>query len=112
MKKFKLEVETLRVDSFPTEAAEEQRGTVHGHYSDGTYCYYSCNCANDSAPNYGSCGTTCQNPTNCASYCTNEACLESNNWTCGQTCTCNSPTNGSSCGCPSPTTPEAGCPDM
>ena len=110
--KLRLNPDALEVESFAPFGEESTRGTVHGH-SGGTYCYYSCNCANDSAPNYGSCGTTCQEPTNCYGYCTNEMCQVSNYWSCGATCTCNNPTNGGSCGCPPPpTTPEAGCPDM
>lgn len=112
IRKLKLDLAELHVESFTPHAPQEPRGTVHGHYSNGTYCFYTCNCANDSAPNYGSCGTTCQEPTNCVSYCTNENCVESNNWTCGQTCTCNNPTVAGTCGCPSPTTPQAGCTEM
>lgn len=114
-RKLKLDLGELHVESFAPTAPQEPRGTVHGHYSNGTYCYNTCNCANDSAPNYASCGTTCQEPTNCFSYCTNENCLESNWWSCGQTCTCGntSVTCGASCGgCPAETTPQAGCPEM
>jgi hypothetical protein len=113
-RKLKLDLGALHVESFAPATAEIVRGTVHGHWSNGTYCYNTCNCANDSVPGYASCGTTCQEPTNCFSYCTNENCVESNYWTCGQTCGCNASgaTCGASCGCPPATSIEAGCPEM
>jgi hypothetical protein len=108
-RKLKLDLGELHVESFAPTTPQETRGTVHGHYTNGTYCYYSCNCANDSAPNYASCGTTCQEPTNCFGYCTNENCVESNYWSCG------CPPGGGSgatCGCPAETSYEAGCTEV
>jgi hypothetical protein len=109
-RKLKLDLGELNVESFAPVTPQETRGTVHGHYSNGTYCYYSCNCANDSAPNYASCGTTCQDPTNCFGYCTNENCVESNFWSCG------CPPGGGSgatCGCPpAETSPQATCTEV
>lgn len=43
MKKLKLDVETLAVDSFPTAAAAKETGTVQG-YDAPTYPYPSCGC--------------------------------------------------------------------
>lgn len=103
-RKLRLDLGALRVESFVPVALDGVRGTVHGNSG----FYNTCNCANDSAPNWGSCGTTCQDPTNCWGYCTDSTCQESNNYSCG----CPPPGNSRdlSCACPPPaTTPEAGC---
>lgn len=47
MSKLKLDLDTLEVESFRTETAEEgERGTVHGHIFilASPYCGYSYNC--------------------------------------------------------------------
>lgn len=99
-RKLKLDLGELHVESFAPVAAESVRGTVQGQMTEplcsyNTVCFYTCNCPNDSVEGYESCGTTCQEPTACYGYCTNETCVESNFW---------------SCGCPAATTPQAGCP--
>ena len=85
MKKLKLNLDDIRVESFATSPTEERRGTVFGQdpthtepecfatdpycndtsrcYTDGGTCYHTCMCANDSEPGWASCGTTCQVPT-------------------------------------------------
>lgn len=66
MKKLKLELETLRVESFEI-AHEEKRGTVHAHHSDHSVCVGS-GCASDC-----SCYMTCEDAT-CGSGCTFQTC--------------------------------------
>jgi hypothetical protein len=68
MKKAKLRLEDLRVDSFAT-GARDDRGTVFGQmvtepctYTDFHGYGYTCECANDSDHTWASCGTTCQPP--------------------------------------------------
>jgi hypothetical protein len=41
MKKLKLDLSELRVESFESSAQPGQRGTVQGHVSDGSGCYYT-----------------------------------------------------------------------
>ncbi|HYR09771.1 MAG TPA: hypothetical protein VEQ60_18490 [Longimicrobium sp.] len=63
MKKMKLELEQLAVDSFDTSAAPERRGTVYGRQvTDFTHC---------TCPGHPSCDgyDTCQGPT-CDAFCT------------------------------------------
>ncbi|HEX8907345.1 MAG TPA: hypothetical protein VF771_21010 [Longimicrobiaceae bacterium] len=43
MKKLRLDVERLSVDSFSTAAARGEGGTVQGHEAP-TYPYYTCGC--------------------------------------------------------------------
>lgn len=78
MRKLKLSLEDLQVDSFHATSAASARGTVPGHnwtqYADES-CFESCN---------GSCNHTC--PASCYGGCGSGA-------TCGGTC-------GASCGCP------------
>jgi hypothetical protein len=61
MKKLRLEMEELRVESFQTVQAPREKGTVIGHYltpqcsGDGGYtCDYSC------GGQLGSCAATCE----------------------------------------------------
>lgn len=89
MKKIKLDITELRIESFDTEVTNPSRGTVFGQgtgtptYDTGptcdlsclgtctnhgftcTNCDVTCNCANDSAYGYASCGTTCQDQSAC-----------------------------------------------
>lgn len=66
MKKLKLTVDALRVESFETAEAElEQRGTVRGNASDSTCIERACGCAGDTEWDI-TCGTckydeTCYN---------------------------------------------------
>jgi hypothetical protein len=86
MKKIRLDLDTLSVDSFNTTTTPEERGTVQGHIppdtywrycSDGITCvdsceYESCNgtCA---ATDCGTCAATqcgtCNDPSCCPTYC-------------------------------------------
>ena len=65
MKKIRLELDHLRVDSFATAEADEGRGTVHGHWSqpgtcDGRVatCQYG-----------GTCGPGCETRKCTGTYC-------------------------------------------
>jgi hypothetical protein len=49
--KIKLDMDTLRVDSFETQAEEKERGTVVGHWSFGCDTMYDATCHG-----YGTCG--------------------------------------------------------
>ena len=67
MGKLKLDLDDLRVESFETAIqSEPERGTVVGQGNtescEITDEYNTCNCANDSAYLWASCGTTCQCP--------------------------------------------------
>lgn len=69
MKKLKLNVEALRVESFSPGNAEPERGTVHGHarYTDPAVCPWSNNwycsvgdgCTWDPYTCYNTCGAEC-----------------------------------------------------
>jgi hypothetical protein len=87
MRKLKLSLEALQVDSFHATDGASARGTVPGHnwtqYADES-CFESCN---------GSCNNTC--PVSCYGGCGGSAA------TCGATC-------GASCGCSANAT-ECGC---
>ena len=58
-RKKKLDVDALSVDSFPTTAAEDGRGTVHAHEIEPTPPAYPCTCANTCLCKtaYYNCGT-------------------------------------------------------
>lgn len=67
MEKLRLDLDDLRVESFETAVAKEgAQGTVFGQgvtdSCEDTDEYNTCNCANDSAYLWASCGTTCQCP--------------------------------------------------
>ncbi|HEU0012348.1 MAG TPA: hypothetical protein VFQ45_01620 [Longimicrobium sp.] len=75
MKKMRLDLDTLSVESFDTVETPAERGTVHGHIppdtyarycSDGTTCVDSCFECTD----YASCLGTC-NATECGTCATN-----------------------------------------
>lgn len=74
MRKIRLDIDALQVDSFETRAPEAERGTVRGHATQ----YGSCQ---------GSCVQTCGGRT-CEPPCENEptiyvTCVESCGWTDG-----------------------------
>ncbi|HEU4882462.1 MAG TPA: hypothetical protein VFT45_09465 [Longimicrobium sp.] len=69
MKKLRLQVESLRVESFTPRQEPSVRGTVQAHHTDGETCHIS------------ACGTYCA--TNCWPYCASAE-------TCAQTCACES----------------------
>lgn len=69
MKKLKLTVDALRVESFQTaEQESEQRGTVRGNASDSTCIERRCGCANDSEWDI-TCGTCNIMVETCANTC-------------------------------------------
>src|SRR5829696_2740516 len=89
MRKLKLSLDELKVDSFHATDAASARGTVPGHDSftqyDDESCFQSCNGSfNDTCPLscYGGCGSgaTCGG-------------------TCGATCGCPPGTDYTACGC-------------
>lgn len=102
MRKLKLELETLAVESFDTTEAAERRGTVVGHNSNytvcagdcseptgGPYCSWSCwdfttscdteytNCGDRTCDNTcNSCNASCQGVyTYCQNTCAEQICL-------------------------------------
>ena len=102
MKKLRLQLEDLRIDSFQTTPAEKPKGTVFGEqctcYTQCTCpgcptCYASCNGSCDASCN-GTCGASCD--ATCGASC---------GWTCDNTC-------GDSCGgytCPTSPDPRMEC---
>jgi len=73
VKKLRLELDELAVDSFATDGLLRAAGTVHGHLS--AICTYACN---------GTDGGTCNDPT-----CVGDTC--NGDYTCQLSCTeCNS----------------------
>ena len=95
MKKLKLNLEDLKVESFQTtpEAEGSEEGTVFGfgEHTGQTYCDAPCfpTICNENTCNGFTCGGTCSN-----------TCLATCSYTCGSTCgsTC-SQTCGSTCTC-------------
>lgn len=85
MKKLKLQLDDLRIDSFQTSEAETPEGTVFGEQCTCpgvATCDGSCNCGDTAAG--PTCNASCHN--SCVAY---ETC---DIWTCGGTCyyeTCN-----------------------
>jgi hypothetical protein len=69
MKKLKLQLEDLQIDSFQTTPAEKPKGTVFGEQCT---CYTNCTCPGCPAC-YASCNGTCD---------------ASCNGTCGASCAC------------------------
>ena len=65
MKKFRLDLEDLAIDSFATTYVEREKGTVHGEQVTGPTCDASCDCPsgdNESCNgtcDYSFCGTIC-----------------------------------------------------
>lgn len=84
MRKLKLSLDDLQVDSFHATSGSSTRGTVPGHswtqYADES-CFQSCN---------GSCNQTC--PASCYGGCGSGA-------TCGASCGCSPGTAMTECGC-------------
>jgi hypothetical protein len=91
MKKIRLDLDTLSIESFDTMVTPEERGTVQGHIppdtyarycSDGTTCYDSCDyCSGYVSCNASECGTCATNCGTC--YATD--CGTCYDATCGQT---------------------------
>lgn len=68
MKKLKLEIDALRVESFKTDEAKEERGTVHGNASSGGggggfECLYGC--VNPATSIDGGCTMMCGTLSSC-----------------------------------------------
>jgi hypothetical protein len=86
MRKLKLSLDALQVDSFTASADEAERGTVPGHsftqYADES-CFESCN---GGCTAYGSCGAGCGSGASCGGSCWNS-------------CTCPPNTDYTACGC-------------
>ena len=89
MKKLKLHLEDLRIDSFQTSPPEKPKGTVFGEQCT---CWTQCTCPGcptcDASCN-GTCGASCNGT--CAASCGGTC-----DYTCGNTCdyTCNANTCG------------------
>jgi hypothetical protein len=66
MKKIKLDLDRLNVDSFETAAGDDKaRGTVHGHYSAPYTCARAATCQYG-----GTCGSECRSLNDCTWECT------------------------------------------
>jgi hypothetical protein len=88
MRKLKLQLEDLMIDSFTTTPAEKAKGTVFGEQCT---CYTACTCPG--CPTcYASCGGSCDATCNgtCGATC---------DWSCGGTCeySCNGDTCVAGC---------------
>ncbi len=75
MKKLRLEMDAIRVETFEVAAAEKARGTVHGHHPT-AWETCTCECSDDGTcdPDWGSghplsCGPTNCNDTACDMFC-------------------------------------------
>jgi hypothetical protein len=97
MKKLRLHLEDLQIDSFHTTPAEKPKGTVFGEQCT---CYTQCTCPGcptcDASCN-GTCGGTCNASCNgtCDASC-NGTC-GTGDWTCGGPNTCAGSCNVSEC---------------
>ena len=99
MRKLRLQLEDLRIDSFDTTPAPKEKGTVFGEQCT---CYTQCTCPGcPTCANYVTCDASCNGT--CDASC-NGTCGASCNGTCGATCdwTCGF-TCGASCGGSCPT---------
>ena len=85
MKKLRLSLDELRVDSFETTAEQEPRGTVMGEQQ--CTCLTNCTC-----PGCNTCNETC--PQTCAYTCDDSECIMTcigdtcggGGWTCWDSC--------------------------
>jgi len=92
MKKFRLELDDLRIDSFSTTPAQAPKGTVFGEQCT---CYTNCTCPGcptcDRSCNgtcYASCNATCDASCNgtCDATCVDCGTYETCGYTCDPTC--------------------------
>jgi hypothetical protein len=103
MKKIRLDLDSLSIESFDTTGAADARGTVAGHATYQAYCSYGLTCVDScegtcdgscvsecgtcGATGCGSCGATycgtCVDPSCCPTYC--GTCYD---WTCDPDCCC------------------------
>jgi hypothetical protein len=114
MRKFRLDVDALGVDSFDTTAAPAPpKGTVRGFASDpwsaccsnGGSCYAFCTAGDSCA---GTCEAVCVTNASCDTTCFESPCVQSGAWTCdGSTC---AGTCGASCNATCTCTEPASCP--
>jgi hypothetical protein len=74
MKKFKLELDDLRIDSFSTTPARQEKGTVFGEQCT---CYTNCTC-----PGCPTCDASCNGT--CNASC--NGCGGTDYYSCGGTC--------------------------
>ena len=107
MKKLKLHLDDLQIDSFQTTAAEKPKGTVFGEQCT---CYTQCTC-----PGCPTCDASCNGT--CAASCYG-SCAVSCDFSCGGTCDALCETFGYSCGgtcdgltCPTAISPDHMCMD-
>ena len=83
MKKFRLELDDLRIDSFSTTPAQTPKGTVFGEQCT---CYTNCTCPGCPTCD-ASCNGTCDVSCNGTCDCTGDTCNEScGNYSCEYTC--------------------------
>jgi hypothetical protein len=85
MKKLRLQLEDLHIDSFTTTPAERPKGTVFGEQCT---CYTQCTCPGcPTCAGYGTCDASCNGT--CAASCNGScvaSCYGSCEWTCDYTC--------------------------
>ncbi|HEU4884528.1 MAG TPA: hypothetical protein VFT45_19895 [Longimicrobium sp.] len=97
MKKLRLHIDDLRVDSFETDATRGERGTVHAHVS--------CRCTNAQGATCGggaSCngGQTCDTDCSGITYVDSCPCNPGDSYNCATAdASCNSPSCVYSCAC-------------
>jgi hypothetical protein len=105
MKKLKLKLEDLRIDSFTTTTTEKKKGTVFGEQCT---CWTQCGqntcpgCPTCDASCNGTCGASCNGT--CGATCAG-SCYGTCDWSCDYTC-------GDSCGgytCPTSPDPRMEC---
>jgi hypothetical protein len=84
MKKLKLQLDDLQVDTFQTTAPERPKGTVFGEQCT---CYTQCTCPGcPTCANYGTCDASCNGTCDASCNGTCEATCASCNYTCEYTC--------------------------
>jgi hypothetical protein len=99
MKKMKLALDDLAVESFAPAAQPDERGTVHGHDS-GPYTDECLSCGVNTGCGWGGCNSQhCQ-----SAGCPSATCY--GYWTCAGVNTCD---GGFTCEYPACTSPEAAC---
>jgi hypothetical protein len=82
MKKLRLQLEDLQIDSFQTTPAEKPKGTVFGEQCT---CYTQCTCPGcptcDASCN-GTCDASCNGTCNCSGATCDASCYGTCEWTC------------------------------
>ena len=90
MKKLRLHLEDIRIDSFSTTEVRTQKGTIYGEQCT---CYTACTCPGCPSCD-ASCGGTCD--VSCNGTCGEASCADSCNGTC-DACTWDPSCGGNSC---------------